>query len=101
MKRREFIAVVGAATACPLTAWAQQPAMPVIGLLGGLSAAGAAEATLPGFRQGLKETGFFEGQNVAFEHRYANGQYERLPELAADLVNKRVTVIATMGENAA
>jgi putative ABC transport system substrate-binding protein len=102
MQRRKFITLLGgAAVAWPVASRAQQAPMPVVGLLGGMSAAGAAEATLPGLRHGLKEIGFFEGQNVAFEHRYADGRYERLPELAADLVNKQVTVIAAMGENAA
>jgi putative ABC transport system substrate-binding protein len=98
MKRRKFIALVGgAAAAWPLGARAQKPAMPVVGLLGG-SAAGP---TLAAFKQGLQEAGFIEGQNVSFDSRFAVGQYERLPALAADLVTKRVAVIATFGENAA
>jgi putative ABC transport system substrate-binding protein len=99
MRRREFFGLLsGAAAAWPLAARAQQKAMPVIGLLTGVS---ATAAPLLGFRQGLKESGFVEGQNVAIEYRFAEGQYERMPELAADLVAKRVSVIATIGENAA
>ena len=99
MKRREFITLLGgAAAAWPLTARAQQAAVPVIGLLSGLSAAGS---PLAAFKQGLQRSGFTEGQSVAFANRFAVGEYDRLPALAADLVNERVAVIATFGENAA
>jgi putative tryptophan/tyrosine transport system substrate-binding protein len=99
MRRREFIAFAGStAAAWPFTARAQQPPrMPLIGYLNGASAAQFPHL-LAGFHKGLSETGYSEGRNVVFEYRYADGQYDRLPALAADLVSRRVSVIvATAG----
>jgi putative ABC transport system substrate-binding protein len=93
MKRREFIALVGGAAAWPIAVRAQQPAIPVIGLLTS-RAPGDAPHFLAAFRQGLKSTGFVEGQNVAIEYRFGEDRNERLPALAADLIHRQVAVIA-------
>jgi putative ABC transport system substrate-binding protein len=100
VRRREFITLLGVTVAWPLAARAQQPAMPVIGVLS--TRAPGQDPHIPAaLLEGLKEAGFVEGRNVAIEYRWAAGQYDRLPELAADLVRRQVAVIVTMGTPAA
>src|SRR5262245_26702773 len=100
MRRREFITFVGGAAAWPFAASAQQPALPVIGLLGSATAGGWAPY-VGAFHQGLRDAGYVEGRNVAIEARWANSQYDRLPALAAELVQRQVTVIAAFSTPAA
>ena len=96
MKRRELLMALGGGMTYPLATYAQQKAMPVIGYLGNI-APGPNPQFLAAFRQGLSETGYVEGQNVVVEYRWAEGHYDRLPALAADLVGRKVDLIATAG----
>ena len=100
MKRRKFITMVGGAAAWPLVVKAQQAAVPVVGFLAGPTA-GESKANLAGFRQGLRQAGYVEGQNVHIAFRWAEGRYDRFPGLAAELVGLPVNVIAAFGAPAA
>ncbi len=100
MRRREFIGLlVGTATIWPIASRAQQPAMPVIGYLSGVSNV-TPNPGLAAFHKGLGETGYIEGQNLAVEYRWADGHFDRLPALAADLVGRRVALILALGGDA-
>src|SRR5207248_11806300 len=94
MRRREFVGLVGGAATWPRAAGAQQRAMPVIGMLYGVA---VPAENMAGFRRGLAEAGFSEGRNVAVEYRSAEGRYERLPAMAADLISRKVTAILAGG----
>jgi putative tryptophan/tyrosine transport system substrate-binding protein len=96
MRRREFIAGIGSVGLWPITARAQQPARPVIGYLSSSSLAMTRDL-LAAFRSGLAEIGYFEDENLAIEYRWAEDHYDRLPELAAELVRRQVAVIVIPG----
>ena len=95
MRRREFITLLGSAATMPLTAHAQQ-SRPVVGFVHG-SSPGYFAQMAPAFREGLKEAGYIEGQNLVIEYRWAEGQYDRLPALVADLLDRKVNVIFAAG----
>src|SRR5262249_30655581 len=101
MRRRNFIALLGGAAAWPLTARAQQSPMPVIGFLSPASPDANVVDRLRGFRQGLKDTSYVDGENVTIMYRWAEGQFDRLPALATELLHRGVAVIAANSNAAA
>src|SRR4051812_28180929 len=96
MRRRCFLGILGGAAAWPIAAHSQQPAIPVIGFLSSNSL-GSSDDRVRAFRQGLSEADYVEGRNVAIEYRWADGDYDRLPALTRELVNRPVTVLAAFG----
>src|SRR5262249_39667991 len=96
LQRRDFISLLGGAAVWPLAARAQQTAIPVVGVLNGLSA-GEWTGPMGAFQRGLGDVGYVEGRNVAIEYRWAEGQYDRIPAMAADLVKRNVAVISVGG----
>src|SRR6516165_620768 len=100
MRRRDFISLIGGAATWPFAARAQQAAMPVIGFLSGASA-DTYQPFVTAFKESLKQADYVEGRNVAIEYRWAEGQFDRLPKLAADLVDYRPTVLMASGNAAA
>jgi putative tryptophan/tyrosine transport system substrate-binding protein len=96
VRRRDFITIGGAAAGWPLVARAQQPAMPIVGFLA-IQSSHYLASRMPSFRQGLKEAGYIEGQNVAIEYRLAEGHYDRLPDMLADLIGRQVVMSVTSG----
>src|SRR3954470_10651319 len=93
MKRRGVLALIGGALAWPPAAWAQQPSIPVIGFLTSIS---LEESGVPAFRRGLSESGYVEGENIFIEYRHADGNYDRLSDLVAELLSLPVTLIASV-----
>src|SRR6516162_7946648 len=100
MRRRDFIKGITVSATWPIAARAQQPVIPVIGFLGGADPIGLAPQ-IEALRLGLRDYGYIEGQNITVEYRWAEGRYDRLPALAADLVRRRVAIIVTQGTPAA
>src|ERR1700758_4211572 len=96
MRRRDFIALIAGASGCPLGARAKQASIPVVGFMSGRAPEDSADL-VAAFRQGLADSGFVDGQNVTIEFRWANGDYDRLPGLAAELVSRKIAVLVGVG----